>query len=86
MAKEQDQLPDNQKENAISSADVSEFTVIGIDIHTSNAKESTAEGVIPKQWQKFFSEGIPAKIPNKSGANFYPIYTGYASDHHGEYS
>jgi len=62
------------------------FLVIGIGVRTTNAKEKTAEGVIPGQWQKFFQEGILAKIPNKIGSNIYALYTDYASDRNGEYS
>lgn len=46
----------------------------------------TAAGVIPKQWQRFFSEGIAQQIPNKVGPNFYAVYSDYASDHNGEYT
>jgi predicted transcriptional regulator YdeE len=42
--------------------------------------------VIPRQWQKFFREGILAKIPNKIGLNIYAVYSDYASDRDGEYS
>jgi predicted transcriptional regulator YdeE len=49
-------------------------------------KEATAEGMIPRQWQKVFQEGILAKIPNKVGDNIYAVYTDYASDRDGEYS
>ena len=63
-----------------------EFTVIGIAARTDNAKESTADGIIPKQWQKFFSEGMPAKTPDTTGPNFYAVYADYASDHNGEYT
>ena len=42
--------------------------------------------MIPRQWEKFFQEGILEKIPNKIGANIYAVYSDYASDHNGEYS
>ena len=42
-----------------------EFSVIGIQVRTSNAKEMTGVGAIPKQWDKFFKEGIADKIPTK---------------------
>jgi predicted transcriptional regulator YdeE len=48
----------------------SEFSVIGIQVRTSNAKEMTGEGAIPKQWGRFFKEGIADKIPNKVGSTF----------------
>ena len=61
------------------------FLVIGIQARTTNAKEATAEGIIPRQWQKFFQEGILEKIPNKISGNIYAVYSEYASDHNGEY-
>lgn len=73
-------------ENSIKQTNVAAFTVIGIEARTDNAKESTADGIIPKQWQKFFSEGIPSKIPNAAGPAFYSVYSDYASDHYGQYT
>jgi len=58
--------------------------VIGIEARTTNAKESTADGVIPRQWQNFFQQGILAKIPNKIGSNIYALYADYASDRNDE--
>jgi predicted transcriptional regulator YdeE len=62
-----------------------EFSVIGIRVRTSNAKEVTGGGAIPKQWASFFSEGIADKIPNKVDSTIYAVYTNYASDYNGEY-
>jgi len=62
-----------------------EFSVIGIQLRTSNAKEMTGGGAIPKQWDRFFKDGIADKIPNKVGSTIYAVYTGYASDYNGEY-
>jgi len=76
---------DDSKENPITRADLPGFLVIGIEVRTTNAKEATPEGVIPRQWQRFFQEGILAKIPNKIGGNIYAVYSDYASDHNGEY-
>jgi len=59
--------------------------VIGIEARTTNAKEATADGIIPRQWQRFFQEGILEKIPNKIGGNIYAVYSDYANDHNGEY-
>jgi predicted transcriptional regulator YdeE len=61
------------------------FLVIGIEARTTNAKEATGDGIIPRQWQKFFQEGILDKIPNKISGNIYAVYSEYASDHNGEY-
>jgi predicted transcriptional regulator YdeE len=62
-----------------------EFSVIGIQVRTSNAKEMTGGGAIPRQWNKFFKEGIADKIPNKVDSTIYAVYTNYASDYNGEY-
>ncbi len=77
---------DVSKENPITRADIPGFTVIGIEARTTNGKEATADGIIPKQWQKFFQEGTLAKIPGRVGSNIYALYTDYASDRYGEYS
>ena len=62
-----------------------QFSVIGIQVRTSNAKEATGGGAIPKQWDRFFREGIADKIPDKVDSTINAIYTNYASDHNGEY-
>jgi len=62
------------------------FSIIGIEARTSNAQEMKGEGVIPKQWQKFFQDGVQQKIANRSDANLYAVYTDYASDRNGEFS
>lgn len=62
------------------------FTVIGIAVRTSNAKEMSADGVIGKQWMRLFQEGLIGKIPNKADASIVAVYTDYASDHNGEYT
>ena len=60
--------------------------MIGIEARTTNAREATSAGIIPRQWQKFFREGILNQIPNRAGQNIYALYTDYASDRNGEYS
>jgi CubicO group peptidase (beta-lactamase class C family)/predicted transcriptional regulator YdeE len=62
------------------------FSVVGIAVRTSNAKEMTAEGMIGKQWRLFIQEGILNKIPNKADASIVAVYTDYASDKDGEYT
>jgi predicted transcriptional regulator YdeE len=62
------------------------FTVAGIEVRTSNAKEATNDGVIGKLWQNFFQEGIAQKIPNKLDGDIYTVYSDYASDHNGDYT
>ena len=62
-----------------------EFSIIGIQVRTSNAREMTGQGDIPKQWSKFYTERIANKIPNKVDSTIYAVYTNYASDYNGEY-
>ena len=62
------------------------FSVVGVAVRTSNAKEMTADGVIGKQWGRFMQEGILSKIQNKSDASIVAVYTDYVSDKDGEYT
>jgi len=62
-----------------------EFSVVGIQARTNNAKEMRGEGEIPRQWVRFFREKIASQIPNKVDSNIYAVYTAYASDHNGDY-
>jgi predicted transcriptional regulator YdeE len=66
--------------------DQKEFSIIGIEARTNNAKEMNGDGVIPKQWDNFFKEGILQKIPNKTDPNIFVVYTDYASDRNGDYT
>ena len=58
-------------------ADIEEFQVIGVAARTSNAREMTADGVIPKMW---------AKPPQQPDSATIALYTDYESDGHGEYT
>lgn len=62
------------------------FSIIGIEARTSNALEMKGEGVIAKQWQQFFQDGVQQKVTNRVDANIYAVYTDYASDRNGEFS
>jgi predicted transcriptional regulator YdeE len=64
----------------------STFSVVGIEVRTSNARESSPDGLIGKQWQRFLRENIAQKIPDKLDANIYAVYCDYSSDHNSEYS
>ena len=63
-----------------------EFTVIGISIRTSNAKEISGKGVIAQQWDRFMKEGLLSGIPNKVDSNILAVYTDYESDANGVYT
>jgi predicted transcriptional regulator YdeE len=46
----------------------------------------TADGVIPKMWERFMKEGIAAEIPGRTDHDLLALYTDYDSDEHGEYT
>ncbi|MGC2529391.1 MAG: GyrI-like domain-containing protein [Candidatus Acidiferrum sp.] len=62
------------------------FIVIGISARTSNAKESSGQGVIGEQWTRFLKDGLLNKIPNKVDRNILAVYTDYESDANGPYT
>jgi predicted transcriptional regulator YdeE len=62
------------------------FTVIGLAACTNNAREMTAEVVIPKIWERFMKEGLAAKIPGRTDHDLLALYTDYESDEHGDYT
>jgi len=62
------------------------FTVVGIEVRTSNAKEMSPEGLIGKQWARFMQESLAARIPHKADSSVLAVYSDYASDKDGEYN
>jgi predicted transcriptional regulator YdeE len=75
-----------EQQAAMHVTQIASFTIVGIEARTTNAKEALGDGIIGKQWQKFFAEGIPQKIPHRTDQSFYAVYSDYAGDHNGEYS
>ncbi len=59
---------------------LSAFHVIGISVRTTNENRQAGND-IPALWNKFMSEGILEKIPNKIDNTLYCIYTNYEKDH-----
>lgn len=56
------------------------FFVIGISVRTSN-ENGLATKDIPALWEKFMSEVIIDKIPNKVSNDIFCLYTDYEKDH-----
>jgi predicted transcriptional regulator YdeE len=56
------------------------FKVIGISARTTNENGQASQD-IPALWNKFMSEEIIEKIPNKIDNSIYCIYTDYEKDH-----
>ncbi len=59
---------------------IESFNIIGISIRTTN-ENGQAPNEIAELWQKFISENIISKIPNKISNDIYSLYTEYESDH-----
>jgi len=64
----------------MSIQQIKKFSVIGISVRTSN-ENGQAVNDITTLWNKFMSEGILEKIPNKIDNSIYCIYTEYEKDH-----
>ena len=56
------------------------FRLIGISVKTTNENGQSAED-IGQLWNKFMSEGIMEKIPNKIENSILSVYTNYEGDH-----
>lgn len=59
---------------------IDSFHVIGISVRTTNENGQAAKD-IPQLWERFMSEGILERIPNKTDNSLYCIYTAYEKDH-----
>jgi len=59
---------------------ISAFKVIGLSVRTTNTNGQSAQD-IGALWEKFMSEGVTAKIPNKIDDTIFSIYTNYEGDH-----
>lgn len=62
------------------------FFVVGIEARTTAARETSAQALIPQQWQRLMQEGVLQKIPNKADQNIYAVYTDFSNRRYGEYS
>jgi predicted transcriptional regulator YdeE len=63
---------------------VDEFQVVGVAARTTNAREMTPDGVIPKLWigAMEFREQVPRSLDSAIIA----LYTEYENDEHGAYT
>lgn len=59
---------------------IQKFNVIGISIRTTNEDRQSGKD-IPALWNKFMTEEIQGKIPNKVSGDIFCIYTDYEKDH-----
>ncbi|MBL4655830.1 MAG: effector binding domain-containing protein [Bacteroidia bacterium] len=61
------------------------FKVIGISVKTTN-ENNQAMTDMGQLWNKFYSQNIMSKIPDKKNNDVYSIYTDYETDHTGAYT
>ncbi|GAE32549.1 GyrI-like domain-containing protein [Alkalihalobacillus hemicellulosilyticus] len=61
------------------------FYFAGVGTKTSNEKEVTAEGVIPKMWEQFYQQSISDVIENKKDNTVLALYSDYETDVNGPY-
>ena len=66
------------------TVNLEEKTVAGLTIRTKNSDPNMSKD-IGDLWEKFFSQGVFASIPNKRNANTIGLYTNYESDDSGAY-
>lgn len=64
----------------MNSQTIQKFYVIGISIRTTNENNQAAQD-IPELWNKFMTESVIEKIPNKVENAIYCIYSEYEKDH-----
>ena len=64
----------------MESTKIDSFPVVGISVRTTNENQQAAKD-IGMLWNRFMSEGITSKIPNKIDDTIYAVYTDYESDH-----
>lgn len=64
---------------------VDSFKIIGIAVKTTN-KNGQAMTDMGQLWNRFYSDDLISKIPNKTGKDIYSIYTDYESDYKGAYT
>ena len=61
------------------------MSIIGIECRTSNAPDAGPKD-IPAFWERFYSENIAGKIPNKTSEEIIALYCDYEGDHTQPYS
>lgn len=61
------------------------FDVIGIALRADNSDPAVGEK-IGAHWQRFFSEGVPGRIPNAVDGASIAVYTDYEGDHSKPYT
>jgi len=75
---------ENQIFSAMQHVTHPSFHLIGITVRTSN-EQARSYGDIAKLWERFVSENVMARIPNKVDGEILSLYTNFESDHTAPY-
>lgn len=75
-----------QGETNLVQLKIDSFMVVGLQARTSNSKEASPNGAIPKLWARIASEDLPVQIKNRVDDRLVAVYTDYESDHNGPYT
>jgi len=59
---------------------IESFNIIGISVRTTNENGQSAKD-IGGLWNRFMSENVMSKIPNKINTDIFSIYTEYEGDY-----
>jgi len=70
----------HEKQIQMEKVTIEAFNIIGIKVRTTNENMQSAKD-IGALWNKFMSENLMKKIPNKLSFEIFSIYTNYESDH-----
>jgi predicted transcriptional regulator YdeE len=64
---------------------VDSFVVMGISTITTNEREATPDGLIPKMWARLRSEDILNRIPNRKDNSIIAVYSNYENGRKASY-
>lgn len=64
---------------------VDSFTVIGISAVTTNEREASSDGLIPRMWARLRSEDVLNRVPNRQSKSVIAVYCDYENGRKGSY-
>jgi predicted transcriptional regulator YdeE len=72
-------------DGAFKKQHVESFTVVGLQVRTTNANEMSGSGSIGQLWGKVMQGKALDEVPNRIGSDVLAIYSNYESDQNGAY-
>ena len=64
---------------------VDSFTVMGISTVTTNEREATSDGLIPRMWARLRTEDILERVPNRIDNSIIVVYCDYENGRKASY-